>query len=51
MKDKKISLYKKMTSDEVQGLLHMRRRGGRINAKKGKGSKYNRAEFKKGGRE
>lgn len=45
---KKVSLYKKMTPEELQGLLHLRKRGGRILAKKGKGSKYNRAEFKKG---
>ena len=45
---KKVSLYNKKTPEEVQGLLHLRRRGGRILAKKGKGSKYNRNEFKKG---
>lgn len=45
---KKTALYKKMTPEELQGLLHLRKRGGKILAKKGKGSKYNRAEFKKG---
>lgn len=47
----KVSLYKKMTPEELQGLLHLRRRGGKILAKKGKGSKYNRQAFKKGDRE
>ena len=48
---RKTSLYKKMTPEELQGLLHLRKRGGKILAKKGKGSKYNRQEFKKGEKE
>ena len=44
---KKDKSYKKMTPEEVQGLLQMRKRGRRIPAKKGKGS-YNRNDFKKG---
>lgn len=36
MKD--ISSYKKMSPEDVQGLLHLWRRGGKLRAKKGKGS-------------
>ena len=43
---KKDKSYKKMTPEEVQGLLQMRKRGRRIPAKKGKGS-YDRQEQKK----
>lgn len=51
MEEKKVSLYKKMTPEELQGLLHLRKRGGKILAKRGKGSKYNRQKFKKGEKE
>lgn len=37
--------YKKMSPEEVQGLLTMRRKGGVVSAKKGKGS-YNRKKMK-----
>lgn len=33
---KKVSLYKKMTPEELQGLLHLRKRGRKVLAKKGK---------------
>ena len=49
-KRKIAAAYKKMTPEEVQGLLAFRRKGGRIAAKKGKGS-YNRNNFKRGGQE
>ncbi len=38
---------KKMTPDEVHGLLDFRRRGFKIPAKRGKGSEYNREDFRK----
>lgn len=47
MKKKDLKSYKKMSPEEVQGLLTMRRKGGVVPAKKGKGS-YNRKKFKKG---
>ena len=47
---KTAAAYKKMTPEEVQGLLAFRRKGGKIPAKKGKGS-YNRNNFKRGGNE
>lgn len=37
MKREKIAAYRKMTPEELQGLLMMRRRGGKVAAKKGKG--------------
>ena len=47
MKKHEVATYKKMTAEEVQGLLAMRKRGGKVPAKKGKGS-YDRRAFKKG---
>lgn len=47
MKKENLKAYKKMSPEEVQGLLAMRKRGGSVPAKKGKGS-YNRQNFKKG---
>lgn len=47
MDKKELKAYKKMSPEEVQGLMAMRRKGGAIKAKKGKGS-YNRKTFKKG---
>lgn len=46
MDKKALKAYKKMSPEEVQGLMIMRRKGGAIKAKKGKGS-YNRKNFKK----
>lgn len=46
MNKKELKAYKKMSPEEVQGLIAMRRKGGAIKAKKGKGS-YNRKNFKK----
>lgn len=46
MDKKALKAYKKMSPEEVQGLMVMRRKGGAIKAKKGKGS-YNRKNFKK----
>lgn len=40
----------KKTGEELQQYLMWRRRGGKVKAKKGKGS-YNRNEFKKGEKE
>ena len=47
MDKKELKAYKKMSPEEVQGLLAMRRKGGAIKAKKGKGA-YDRKAFKKG---
>lgn len=47
MTKKELSNYKKMSPEEVQGLMAIRRKGGAIKAKKGKGS-YDRKAFKKG---
>lgn len=47
MDKKELKAYKKMSPEEVQGLMAMRRKGGAIKAKKGKGS-YDRKAFKKG---
>ena len=47
MKREKVAAYRKMSHEELQGLLMMRRRGGKVAAKKGKGS-YDRKAFKKG---
>lgn len=44
MKNKK---EKKMTPEQLQGLLSFRRRGFKIPAKKGHGSEYNREDFRK----
>ena len=38
---------RKMSVDEVHGLLEFRRRGFKIPAKRGKGSEYNREDFRK----
>ena len=38
---------RKMTNEELQGLIHMRKRAYAVKSKKGKGS-YNRNNFKKG---
>lgn len=46
MDKKALKAYKKMSPEEVQGLMVMRCKGGAIKAKKGKGS-YNRKNFKK----
>lgn len=37
---------KKKTAEELQEYLMFRRRGNRVNPKKGRGSKYNRAKIK-----
>lgn len=47
MNKKEINAYKKMTPEELVAFLALRRRGGIVPAKKGKGS-YNRKKFKKG---
>lgn len=47
MKKKEVNAYKKMTSEQLAAFLALRRRGGIVPAKKGKGS-YKRSEFKKG---
>jgi stalled ribosome alternative rescue factor ArfA len=47
MTKKELSNYKKMSPEEVQGLIAMRKRGGVVKSKKGKGS-YDRKAFKKG---
>ena len=41
-----MTTVKKMTTEELQGLMHMRKRAFAVKSKKGKGS-YNRKEFKK----
>lgn len=38
--------WKKKTSEELQEYLMFRRRDNRVNPKKGKGCKYNRAKIK-----
>ena len=38
--------YMKKTSEELQQYLQFRRRGSRVEAKKGKGAKYNRGREK-----
>lgn len=38
--------WKKKSDEELQEYLMFRRRGSKINPKKGKGSKYNRAKSK-----
>ena len=47
MEKKELAKYKKMSPEDLQGLLAMRRKGGAIKSKKGKGS-YDRQAFKKG---
>lgn len=47
MKKKEVNAYKKMTPEQLAAFLALRRRGGIVPAKKGKGS-YKRSEFKKG---
>lgn len=39
---KKIQLYKKLSPEDLEGYLHLRRRGGKIPPKKGKGAPYKR---------
>ena len=46
MKKKEVNAYKKMTPEQLAAFLALRRRGGIVPAKKGKGS-YNRQEQKK----
>lgn len=48
MADDKTKAFRKMTAEEVQGLLHFRKRGGAVKPKKGKGAPYDRKKFKKG---
>lgn len=50
MKKKEVNAYKKMTPEQLAAFLALRRRGGIVPAKKGKGS-YNRQEQKKMERE
>ena len=38
--------WKKKSAEELQDYLMFRRRGNRVNPKKGKGHKYNRAKIK-----
>lgn len=38
----KAKLYNKMTPENLKGYLHLRRRGGKIPPKKGKGAPYKR---------
>ncbi len=38
----KAKLYNKMTPEDLKGYLHLRRRGGKIAPKKGKGAPYKR---------
>ena len=45
--NKDVSAYKRMTPEQLQQFLAFRKRGGKVPAKKGKGS-YNRKDFKKG---
>lgn len=48
MKNKELKAYhQKMSSEDLQMYLHFRKRGGKVAAKKGKGS-YDRKDFKKG---
>ena len=47
MKDKELAHYKKIPPEQLQEFLAFRRKGGKVPAKKGKGS-YNRRKFKKG---
>ena len=47
MKKKEVNAYKKMTPEQLAAFIALRRRGGMVPAKKGKGS-YKRSEFKKG---
>lgn len=48
MKKPKISDYRRLTAEDLQGLLHLRRRGGAIKPKKGKGAPYDRNKAKRG---
>ena len=43
--------YLKKTGEELQEYLQFRRRGSRVDAKKGKGAKYNRREKDKARKE
>ena len=48
MKNDELKAYRqKMSAEELQMYLHFKKRGGKVAAKKGKGS-YDRKEFKKG---
>ena len=47
MKNKELTAYRqKMSAEELQMYLHFKKRGGKVPAKKGKGS-YNRQKMKK----
>ena len=47
MKNAELKAYRqKMSAEELQMYLHFKKRGGKVTAKKGKGS-YNRDNFKK----
>ena len=47
MKNKELKAYRqKMSAEELQMYLHFKKRGGKVPAKKGKGS-YNRQQMKK----
>ncbi len=41
----------KKEGEELQGFLQFRKRGHKVYTKKGRGSKYNRQEFKRGEQE
>ena len=46
--DKELKAYRqKMSAEDLQMYLHFKKRGGKVTAKKGKGS-YDRKDFKKG---
>ena len=47
MTKQELATYKKLSPEDLQGLLALRRRGGKHIAKKGKGS-YDRRKFKEG---
>lgn len=48
MKNKELKAYhQKVSVEDLQMYLHFRKRGGKVAAKKGKGS-YDRKDFKKG---
>ena len=45
---RKAKRLRRLPPEELQGLLHMRKRGGVIKPKKGKGAPYDRKKFKRG---
>ena len=47
MKNKEVSSYKRIPPEQLQEFLAFQRKGGKVPAKKGKGS-YNRKNFKRG---